>query len=273
MEKRIFSVLLIGFCPHEQRVLNSTFSLSNHRNRSYRTVDGLARVPAEIIVVDADAPEAVAEWRAYKTHNPTVPTVLVTNRSFNDSRFYIIYRPIVASRLLRTLDQVTINELKFAPELIVKDSDTSQDPPINDLIGAPQRSSSSEPEKRHYRALVVDDSLAVRKLMQLELNLSHLQTDFAESVAQASELLTNNTYDIVFLDVVLPDGDGYQLSKLIKHDKLKKRTPVIMLTGKSSPFDKVRGKLAGCDAYIPKPAKHDTLQKVINQYLKPLIPL
>jgi twitching motility two-component system response regulator PilG len=75
------------------------------------------------------------------------------------------------------------------------------------------------------------------------------------------------------LDVVLPDGDGYQLSKLIKHDKLKKRTPVIMLTGKSSPFDKVRGKLAGCDAYIPKPAKHDTLQKVINQYLKPLIPL
>jgi len=69
---------------------------------------------------------------------------------------------------------------------------------------------------------------------------------------------------------MLPDGDGYQLSKMIKQDKAKRRTPVIMLTGKSGVFDRLRGKFAGCDTYIAKPASHETLKKVINQYV--LIP-
>jgi len=42
---------------------------------------------------------------------------------------------------------------------------------------------------------------------------------------------------------------------------------VIMLTSKSSPFDKVKGKLAGCDSYLTKPVEHDEFQKVVSGFL------
>src|SRR5512134_3938286 len=132
MEKRVFSVLLMGFSSYEQRVLNSTFLLSNHRSRSYRLLNSAADALPDMVMVDADAPQAVIEWQAYAGRNPAIPKVFVTNRPLNGSNYYI-YRPITPNRALRILDQITINELKFAPELVVKDSGTAQELPIDDL--------------------------------------------------------------------------------------------------------------------------------------------
>ncbi|MFZ1829065.1 MAG: response regulator, partial [Candidatus Competibacteraceae bacterium] len=56
--------------------------------------------------------------------------------------------------------------------------------------------------------------------------------------------------------------------KTIKKDKDKKKTPVIMLTSKSSPFDRIRGALAGCNTYITKPVSQSSFQKVVKKYLK-----
>jgi twitching motility two-component system response regulator PilG len=81
-----------------------------------------------------------------------------------------------------------------------------------------------------YLALVVDDSLPVRKQIELELKLLGVNADFAETGEQAFKLLDNKSYDIVFLDVVLPGIDGYQVCKTIKKDIMMKQTPVIMLT-------------------------------------------
>ena len=91
--------------------------------------------------------------------------------------------------------------------------------------------------------------------------------DLAEDGERAIELIAGERYDIVFLDVVLPGMDGYKICRTIKRDKRTKGTPVIMLTGKSSPFDRVKGKLAGCDTYLTKPVDHATFQQVVRQYL------
>jgi len=115
---------------------------------------------------------------------------------------------------------------------------------------------------------VVDDSSTVRKQVELELKLLGIWTDAAESGEDAFELLAQKDYDIIFLDVVLPGVDGYQICKTIKRNKAKKKTPVIMLTSKSSPFDRVKGALAGCDTYLTKPAKQNSFQKVVKKYLK-----
>ncbi|NJN45180.1 MAG: response regulator [Candidatus Competibacteraceae bacterium] len=118
-----------------------------------------------------------------------------------------------------------------------------------------------------FKALIVDDSRPVRKQIELELKLFGIQVDSAESGEQAFDLLDQKTYNLIFLDVVLPGIDGYQICKTIKRDKTRKKTPIVMLTGKSSPFDRVKGALAGCDTYLTKPVKQASFQKVVKKYL------
>ena len=115
---------------------------------------------------------------------------------------------------------------------------------------------------------MVDDSLPIRKQIELELKLFGVQADFAETGEHAFEHLQHNTYDIIFLDVMLPGIDGYHVCRSIKKQKSTKRTPVIMLTGKSSTFDRVRGKLSGCKTYLTKPVAHDSFHKVVKKYLQ-----
>ena len=68
--------------------------------------------------------------------------------------------------------------------------------------------------------------------------------------------------------MVLPGIDGYQVCKLIKSNKQAiKRTAVVMLTSRSSPFDKLRGSLAGCDEYLTKPVDENHLLEVIAKFL------
>ena len=72
----------------------------------------------------------------------------------------------------------------------------------------------------------------------------------------------------MFLDVVLPGIDGYQVCKLIKGNKQAiKRTAVVMLTSRASPFDRLRGSLSGCDAYLTKPVDENLLLEVIAKFL------
>ena len=115
------------------------------------------------------------------------------------------------------------------------------------------------------RALVVDDSPSVRKQIELELNLFHVDADYAQDMSEAVNLLAENRYDIAFLDVVLPDGDGFQICKNIKGES--KEVIVIMLTGKASPADKIKGSMAGCDAYLVKPVGRMTFQNTVCKYL------
>ena len=94
------------------------------------------------------------------------------------------------------------------------------------------------------------------------------EVDFAENGEEAVGLTGTREYTCVFLDVVLPGIDGYQVCKLIKANKQAiKKTAVVMLTSRSSPFDKLRGSLAGCDEYLTKPLDEDRLLEVIAQFL------
>ena len=119
-------------------------------------------------------------------------------------------------------------------------------------------------------ALVVDDSASVRKQLEIELDLFEVQVDFAEDAERAFDLLDSKSYDVAFLDVVLPDKDGFQICKKIKTDNDMKNTKVVMLTGKASHADKVRGSLAGCDAYLVKPVGRSTFQTTVKKYLTPI---
>ncbi|MDH3603132.1 MAG: response regulator [Candidatus Tectomicrobia bacterium] len=198
--------------------------------------------PLDILLVDGDEPSAMTEWRELCTSDGTkaaLPAVIVSKANISDSKCSHLQRPLKLSHVLTTLDQVAKTQVEMR---------TVETPPLT--------------------ALVVDDSLPVRKQVELELKILGVGADCVESAEQAFESLNRDTaYDLIFLDVILPGVDGYNLCKTIKRDQRRKRTPVIMLTGKGSTFDRVRGKLAGCDTYLTKPVARESFQEVVKKYL------
>ena len=64
----------------------------------------------------------------------------------------------------------------------------------------------------------------------------------------------------------MPGMDGYSACKKIKKSKLNTSTPVVLLTSRSSSFDKIKGALAGCDAYLVKPINHNEFESVYEKF-------
>ncbi|MEZ5738798.1 MAG: response regulator [Burkholderiaceae bacterium] len=76
---------------------------------------------------------------------------------------------------------------------------------------------------------------------------------------------------MVFADVMMPELDGYQLTREIKRDRTLKGLPVIILTSRSSPFDLARGALAGCSSYLVKPVSLQSLRDTVNRQLRKVV--
>ena len=231
--------------------------------------------------VDADDPQAIGEWRQKQgkpassdaqniSQRPQIPTILVAKEPPQNSILYYIRRPFVASRVINVLDQVAVKELHSDRARII--GVENQQKSTEKAVSAIEENSKPDENQRIVlTALVVDDSGPVRKQIELELKIFGIQVDTAATGEQAIEYFNQNRYNLIFLDVVLPGVDGYQLCRMLKKDKVRKKTPVIMLTSKSSPFDRVKGALAGCDAYLTKPVKQETFQKVVKKYLNKFI--
>jgi len=72
----------------------------------------------------------------------------------------------------------------------------------------------------------------------------------------------------VFVDVMMPVMDGYQLTRAIKRDPATRAIPVVILTSRSSPFDLARGALAGCNRYLVKPVALQSLRDTVLRHLR-----
>ena len=73
--------------------------------------------------------------------------------------------------------------------------------------------------------------------------------------------------DIVFVDIMMPRLDGYQTCSLIKHNKVFRSIPVIMLSSKDGLFDRARGRIVGSEHYLTKPFTKDELLSAIESHV------
>jgi len=268
---KVFKISMFGLAPNEQNTLGSIFKLAASRNRQYTIVPPSERSTAEIILVDMDDTQALNEWRSFSVHHSKIPVVKVTKTAPTEAGNEIyLRRPLTLKRVLETLDKVTIDIHKYVPELVVGGEEV-----LNEEAHAALSDAAKFAEKASLtgiKALVVDDALSVRKAMEIQLKLFGMAIDFAETGEEALEYIQKHTYDIIFLDLMLPGIDGYQVCKKIKSHKTSKSTPVIMLTGKGSRFDKLKGTMAGANEYLTKPVEQDRLKEVINKYLPNITP-
>jgi twitching motility two-component system response regulator PilG len=87
----------------------------------------------------------------------------------------------------------------------------------------------------------------------------------AETAEAGIDLATHSAFACVFMDVLMPGIDGFEACRRIKAKR--GAAPVVMLTSKSSPFDRVRGKIAGCDTYLTKPVDAAQLREVVGRHI------
>ncbi|HLM60768.1 MAG TPA: response regulator [Pyrinomonadaceae bacterium] len=117
------------------------------------------------------------------------------------------------------------------------------------------------------KILIVDDSATVRKLISSKLEKSGHEVVSAVDGIDALEKIKEFLPDLILLDIMMPQLDGYQVCKLIRNNELTKDVPIVMISGKDGFFDKVRGRMAGTTGYITKPFGPETLMKAIETYI------
>jgi len=273
-----YLVDVIGFNDVERSMLSSIFALAARRDPGFAQFEpGSGDRKPDVYLVDADNPAAYNEYRALHKR-ASLPAVLVGSRQ-QGADGLVLARPLQWARLLQALDDTISNPgeqpITRAPARAPAPLGQSMRRSLSDApLGrsTPGREAPSA-EAAHKRmlgdtVLVVDDNATVRMFMQAKLAPFGFEVDIAETGEEAIGLSATQEYTCVFLDVVLPGIDGYQVCKLIKGNKQAiKKTAVVMLTSRSSPFDKLRGSIAGCDEYLTKPLDEDRLLEVIAKFL------
>jgi len=235
---------LIGLPARDVTVIKSIVNIlkiSSESTQIYRLVGSDQLGTAHIVFVNGDDPDAVAGWQDLAATNKTATPIFISSSGEALEGEMTLIRPLVLKHLIAALETVTETSAAVRKNRI---------------------------SRGDMKVLVVDDSFPVRKYMEHKLPVlwwSPMTMDFAASGEEAIAKFDRESYDLVFLDVVMPGIDGYKACKQIKSAQ---SVYVVMLTSKKSPFDKVRGAMSGCDAYITKPPTDERLLKVINDCVK-----
>ena len=225
----------LGLSTHEARVMKTIFTLSPELKQSYILTGTTELKKADLVLVNFDDANAVNLWNKLERINKTAAPITLSAHGASIEGAISLKLPIRLQELIEALENV------------LRDS-TQVNIPVD-----------TERGETILEILVVDDSYPVRKYMEQKLaELAELPTrlSFSESGEQAMRKFKTRIYDMVFLDVMMEGVDGYKVCKAIKS---RFDSYVVMLTGKKSPFDKVRGTMSGCDAYITKPPTDERL--------------
>lgn len=117
------------------------------------------------------------------------------------------------------------------------------------------------------RILVVEDEPHLASVLHLNLSLEGYDVVIAGDARQAGQKLLNpQSFDLILLDVMLPDIDGMQFCEHLRASG--NFVPVLMLTARATPADRVRGLEAGADDYLPKPFVLEELLARVRSLLR-----
>ncbi|WP_037601656.1 response regulator transcription factor [Streptacidiphilus rugosus] len=116
--------------------------------------------------------------------------------------------------------------------------------------------------------LVVDDEPNIRELLSASLRFAGFRVASAATGAEAVAQVARSRPDLVVLDVMLPDADGFSLVRRLRDDSERDKIPVIFLTAKDGVDDKINGLTAGGDDYVTKPFSLEELIARIRAILR-----
>lgn len=284
-----YRVALLGFSAFERSALESYFRLAPEDGRHHTHYDLLpdivpSREACDFLLADANHAEVrnvvAAAGRAADTvyvgtpHAPPAPPdaladlprpidPLQVRREFDAAVERRSRQPAAAAAT--PVRRYTARARQHAEEQAARQSE-SGDFSQSVLLGGEGGDGMFD------QVLVVDDSEIARRFLQMKLQRLGYTVDTAASGHGALQMVATRRYAFVFLDVAMEGIDGFETCKHIKHmpwplDERMMRGPVVvMVTGRSGSVDRIRGALAGCDAYLTKPLNEDELIATLSKY-------
>ena len=258
-EKNTFGICLFEVPEKDQAVIQRVVSFAASQGKAYTLEPAIERADIIMTLEDSELPANTAMH--IRIGDPDLPCDIV------------LQRPLLVTRVMRAIDdavQMFKSRPAMPPTLESAATDLEITPePVQDITPepAPQIEQQQEPAYT-YIALVVDDSAAIRKQLEIELRSANIKAEFAETGEEALEKSAAKLYDLVFLDVVMPGIDGYEVCRKMRASKAMKKTPIIMLSGKTSPLDEVQGVIAGASTYLTKPVQPEQFQQTLKRVSK-----
>jgi len=209
----------------------------------------------DIIDVSQDINQFLAKLRSHSQYDK-IPLVLLRTiglKNLEDEEYYnplnyFITKPIKFSLLATTMHQV-----------------------FNQIVDKPQdeeniRLRKSFAKTNPHNILVVDDNVINQKLMLNTLQKLGYSADVAGSGPEALNIVKNNKHDFVFMDVSMPEMDGFEVTKNIRFSKSVKKQPfIVAMTAHVMQGDKEKCIKAGMDDYISKPVRFEDVLRVLEK--------
>lgn len=252
----------VGF-PDDQRVkLEKIFKLSKQTRYTLVEPD-FSDLPDLMLVFGFDLNEHVELEGLPSGYHSRL--ILVGRGKPKDKNYVHLGYPLVSSRVLRALDKMT----RENEEMEVISAKESNDNKFSKYEKPVEKVEQELPSsgRTSFQVLVVDDNEIMQEALNKELQQLPLpvHVHFAATGEEALEKISSNSYDFIFLDVVMPGIDGFETCTEMRKRPEFKKTPIIMLTSKTSPMDEVKGIMSGCSTYLTKPIEPEEFQKVINR--------
>lgn len=123
------------------------------------------------------------------------------------------------------------------------------------------------------KILVIEDQDSLLKLESILLTAKGFEVKAVADGQSALDALNEEFPDLVLLDIMLPDLNGFDICSRIKKDPERRHIPVVIVTARKSPEDMVRGEKVGADEYIIKPFKSAMLIESIQKLLAKADPM
>jgi len=300
-ENPSIGVTFFGLSAKERGMFNRVLSFMAKKGKLFHHCDSASSADLFIINDDNQAIETAIQQQTQQKF------LLLSDNDQCAMGDYQLKRPLLISRVMAALDQCSLlcNKLALAAEHTTENTvgekainlPSSSAPsstsgrlsqaileraktahlakqPLKakkstkNIPSATKESIDLKGKEGNFQALVVDDSAAIRKQLEIELRSTTIQADYAVCGEDALEKIQKKQYDLIFLDIIMPDIDGYEVCKTLRKIPNYKRTPVIMLSGKVGPLDEVEGILAGASTYLLKPVKHQHFQETLARISK-----
>ena len=122
------------------------------------------------------------------------------------------------------------------------------------------------------RLLLIDDDTRLTGMVGDYLRSAGFEVSAAGNLAQAREALAQGRFELIVLDLMLPDGDGLDFCRWLRGDARWRHQPVLMLSARGEPMDRILGLELGADDYLAKPFEPRELQARIKALLRRLEP-
>ena len=114
------------------------------------------------------------------------------------------------------------------------------------------------------KILIVEDELTIAELERDYLELSGFEVKIETNGERGAILAMKEDFDLIILDIMLPDRDGFEICREIRQEK---NTPIIMVSAKKDDIDKIRGLGLGADDYMTKPFSPSELVDRVKAHL------